>query len=170
MAQTWQFIRFLNTVKRSVPTGRAINAVLDKYGRHKHLKVTAGAPLALEVPFHLDLGFPLNALENCCTKITWQPIRRGPLLSIADLQAASNVYLTEHNTRPKPVVWTESAEVIVVKLDYRPSQCTSGITAKRRPDRFGGRSGYTLKSERVLEVQINRYLGRIPLTAVSLHP
>jgi len=80
-------------------------------------------------PLHLDLGFPLNALENCCTKMTWQPIRRGVLPSIADLQAASNVYLNEHNASPKPFVWTESAEVIVVKLDHRLAQCTSGIAA-----------------------------------------
>jgi hypothetical protein len=116
-------------VERSVPTGRAIHAVLDKYARHKHLKVLAVTPLALEVALHLDLGFPLNALEKCCTKMTWQPIRRGVLPSIADLQAASNVYLIEHNTSPKPFVWTESAEVIVVKLDHRLAQCTSGIAA-----------------------------------------
>jgi hypothetical protein len=41
-------------------------------------------------------------------------------VSIADLQAAINVYLAEHNANPKPFVWTKSAEAILAKLDRCP--------------------------------------------------
>jgi len=52
--------------------------------------------------------------------MTRQRIRRGVFRSIADLQAASNAYLAEHNTSPKPFVWTQSADAILTKLDRLP--------------------------------------------------
>ena len=58
----------------------------------------------------------------CCffSKMTRHRIRRGISRSIPDLQAAINVYLAEHNVSPKPFVWTQSAEVILAKLDRCP--------------------------------------------------
>jgi hypothetical protein len=49
--------------------------------------------------------------------MTRQRIRRGVFRSIADLQAAINAYLAEHNASPKPFVWTQSADAIMAKLD-----------------------------------------------------
>jgi len=40
--------------------------------------------------------------------------------SIADLQTAIDAYLAEHNASPKPLVWTQSAEAILAKLDRLP--------------------------------------------------
>ena len=59
----------------------------------------------------------LNAVENFFSKMTRQRIRRGVFRSIADLQAAINAYLAEHNASPKPFVWTKSADAILAKLD-----------------------------------------------------
>ena len=39
---------------------------------------------------------------------------------VANLQAAINAYLAEHNANPKPFVWTKTAEVILAKLDRLP--------------------------------------------------
>ena len=52
--------------------------------------------------------------------MTRQRIRRGVFRSIADLQAAINAYLVEHNASPKPFVWTQSADAILAKLDRCP--------------------------------------------------
>ena len=52
--------------------------------------------------------------------MTRQRIRRGVFRSIADLQTAINAYLAEHNTSPKPFVWTRSADAILAKLDRLP--------------------------------------------------
>ena len=52
--------------------------------------------------------------------LTRQRIRRGVFCSIADLRAAINAYLAEHNASPKPFVWTQSAEAILAKLDRCP--------------------------------------------------
>ena len=62
----------------------------------------------------------LNAVENFFSKMTRQRIHRGVFRSIADLQAAINAYLVEHNASPKPFVWTKSAEAILAKLDRSP--------------------------------------------------
>ena len=62
----------------------------------------------------------LNAVENFFSKIDAQRIRRGVFHSIADLQAAINAYLAEHNASPKPIVWTQSAEAVLAKLDRCP--------------------------------------------------
>ena len=62
----------------------------------------------------------LNAVETFFSKMTRQRIRRGVFRSIVDLQTAINAYLAEHNASLKPFVWTQSAEVILAKLDRLP--------------------------------------------------
>ncbi len=62
----------------------------------------------------------LNAVENFFSKMIRQRIRRGVFRSIAGLQAAIEAYLAEHNTSPKPFVWTKSAEAILAKFDRCP--------------------------------------------------
>jgi len=52
--------------------------------------------------------------------MTRQRIRRGVFRSIADLQAAINAYLAEHNASPTPFVWIQSAEAILAKIDRLP--------------------------------------------------
>jgi hypothetical protein len=51
--------------------------------------------------------------------MTRQRIRRGVFRSIADLQAAINACLAEHNANPKPF-GTKTAEVILAKLNRLP--------------------------------------------------
>jgi hypothetical protein len=80
----------------------------------------AGTSSALDVPLHPDPASRVNAVENFFSKMTRQRIRRGVFRSIADLQAAINAYLAEHNASPKPFVWTKSADAILAKLDRCP--------------------------------------------------
>ena len=51
--------------------------------------------------------------------MTRQRIRRGVFRSIADLQAAINAYLAEHNAA-QAFVWTKSADAILAKLQRCP--------------------------------------------------
>jgi transposase len=117
-----EFIRFLNAVERQVPAGKAIHAVLDNYATHKHPKALAWLARHPRWTFHFTSTSAswLNAVENFFSKMTRQRIRRGVFRSIADLQAAINAYLTEHNASPKPFVWTQSADAILAKLDRCP--------------------------------------------------
>jgi hypothetical protein len=65
-------------------------------------------------------GSWINAVENFFSALTRRRIRRGVFKSIADLQAAINRYLEEHNAEPKPFVWSKPAKVILAKLDRLP--------------------------------------------------
>ena len=118
-----EFIRFLNTVERAVPAGKLVHAVLDNYATHKHPKVKAWLDHNPRWVFHFTptSGSWLNAVENFFSKMTRQRIRRGVFRSIADLQAAINRYLKEHNDDPKPFVWTKPANVILAKLARLPA-------------------------------------------------
>jgi transposase len=117
-----EFIRFLNAVEREVPARKPIHAVLDNYATHKHPKVRAWLSRHPRWTFHFTPTSAswLNAVENFFSKMTRQRIRRGVSRSIADLQAAINAYLAEHNASPKPFVWTKSANAILAKLERCP--------------------------------------------------
>src|SRR5215467_13307419 len=117
-----EFIRFLNAVERDVPAGKLIHAVLDNYATHKHPKVLAWLARHPRWTFHFTPTSAswLNAVENFFSKMTRQRIRRGIFRAIADLQAAINRYLKQHNHDPKPFVWTKPAHVILAKLDRLP--------------------------------------------------
>jgi transposase len=117
-----EFILFLNAVERRVPADKPIHVVLDNYAAHKHPKVLAWLSRHLRWTFHFTPTSAswLNAVENFFSKMTRQRIRRGVFRSIADLQAAINAYLAEHNASPKPFVWTKSAQAILAKLDRCP--------------------------------------------------
>ena len=117
-----EFIRFLNAVEREIPAGQLIHTVLDNYATHKHPKVLAWLARHPRWTFHFTPTSAswLNAVESFFSKMTRQRIRRGFFRSIADLQAAINAYLAEHNASPKPFIWTTSAEAILVKLDRCP--------------------------------------------------
>jgi transposase len=117
-----EFIRFLNAVEREVPAGKVIHTVLDNYATHKHPKVLAWLARHPRWTFHFTPTSAswLNAVENFFSKMTRQRIRRGVFHSIADLQAAINAYLAEHNASPRPFVWTQSAKAIMAKLDRLP--------------------------------------------------
>jgi transposase len=96
--------------------------VLDNYPTHKHPKVLAWLARHPRWTFHFTPTSAswLNAVENFFSKMTQQRIRRGVFRSIADLQAAIDAYLAEHNTNPKPFPWTQSADAILAKIDRLP--------------------------------------------------
>ena len=62
----------------------------------------------------------VNAVENFFSKMTRQRIRRGVFRSIADLQAAINAYLAEHNASPNRWSGPNPPRPILAKLDRCP--------------------------------------------------
>ena len=111
-----------SAVERQIPAGKLIHTVLDNYATHKHPKVLAWLARHPRWTFHFTPTSAswLNAVESFFSKMTRQRIRRGFFCSIADLQSAIDGYLAEHNARPKPFIWTTSAEAILGKLDRCP--------------------------------------------------
>ena len=58
----------------------------------------------------------LNAVEGFFATLTRRRLRRGSFRSLVDLQAAINRYLAQHNTDPKPFVWTAEPDGIIEKV------------------------------------------------------
>jgi transposase len=113
-----EFIRFLNAVEATVPAGKIIHAILDNYATHKHPKVRAWLERHQRWTFHYTptSGSWLNAVETFFSAMTRRQLRRGVFRSLVDLQAAINRYLADHNTNPKPFVWTATPQKIMAKL------------------------------------------------------
>lgn len=112
-----EFIRFLGRINRSVRKTLDIHLVLDNYGTHKTPEVKAW--LTTHPRFHLHFtptsASWLNLVERFFAEITTKRIRRGAFSSVADLERAIRDYLDQHNTDPKPFVWTKSAGSILKK-------------------------------------------------------
>ena len=113
-----EFIRFLNAVERQVPAGKAVHVVLDNYATHKHPKVKAWLNRHQRFTFHFTPTSCswANAVEGLFAKLTRQRLKRGVFTSIVELQAAINRFLAKTNDKPKPFVWTKSADVILAAV------------------------------------------------------
>ena len=57
----------------------------------------------------------LNLVERFFAEITAKRIRRGSYTSVDDLEGAIYDYLLQHNAKPKPFVWSKSAEDILTR-------------------------------------------------------
>ena len=117
-----EFIRFLNAIERAVPAGKVIHAIADNYATHKHPKVRAWLARHPRWVFHFTPTSAswLNAVESFFSVLTRRRLKRGVFHSIADLQAAINRYIREHNHAPKPFVWTKPANTILAKINRIP--------------------------------------------------
>ena len=113
-----QFIRFLRTIERNTPKNLDLHIIVDNYATHKHPKVKAW--LARHKRFHLHFtptsASWINQVERFFGLITDDAIRRGVFQSVADLEAAIERYLEQHNANPKPFLWTAEAVDILKKV------------------------------------------------------
>jgi transposase len=113
-----EFLKFLRTIDRQVPTGLAVHLILDNYATHKHKDVAKW--LARHKRFHLHFtptsSSWLNLVERWFRDLEDKAIRRGIFGSVPDLITAIEAYLDANNDDPKPLVWTATAESILEKV------------------------------------------------------
>ncbi len=81
--------------------------ILDNYAAHKHANVRAWLDRHPRWTFHFTPTFSswLNAVEGFFAKLSRQRPENGVFCSVAELQAAINRFVAEHNQSPKPFVW-----------------------------------------------------------------
>ena len=111
-----EFIRFLNALERDIPAGKGIHVILDNYAAHKHEKVRAWVVRHPRWTFHFTPTSSswLNAVEGFFAKLTRRRLKHGVFCSVADLQAAINRFVAEHNeTEAKPFVWRADPDAII---------------------------------------------------------
>jgi transposase len=114
-----EFRRFLDEIEANVPRGIEVHLVMDNYATHK-------APLVRDwltrrPHWHVHLtptsSSWLNQVERFFALLTDKQIRRGVHRSVADLRAAIQDFLDQHNAEPKPFKWTRSADDILGSIE-----------------------------------------------------
>jgi len=113
-----EFRQFLATIDRAVPPALAVHLLLDTYGTHK----TPALHRWLLGHPRCHLHFPptgaswIHLVERWFAELTEKPIRRGRHRSPSHLAAAILRYIAAGNRRPKPFVWTTTADKILASV------------------------------------------------------
>ena len=117
-----EFIKFLNTVERSVRAGKIILAITDNYATHKHPKVRQWLADHPRWVFHFTPTSAswINAVEGFFSILTRRRLKRGVFKSVAELEDAIRRYIRAHNNTSKPFVWTKSARTILDSIQRVP--------------------------------------------------
>jgi len=118
-----EFLSFLKDIEahvaQEVALGKQVHLILDNYCTHKSARVSRW--LVKRPHWHLHFtpthASWLNQVERFFSKITTEAIRRGNFLSVQSLVSAIKAYLHTHNTKPRPFVWTASADQILKRTD-----------------------------------------------------
>ena len=113
-----EFIRFLNVIEKQVPVGKTIHAIVDNYAAHKHPNVRRWLERHPRWTFHFTPTSAswLNAVEGFFATLTKRRLKRGVFRSVADLQAAINRFLEEHNQQSQPFTWTADPDEIIAAV------------------------------------------------------
>jgi transposase len=113
-----EFLKFMRTVDKEVPKSLAVHMILDNYATHNHKEVKLW--LVKHPRFHLHFtptsSSWLNLVERWFRDLTEKAVRRGVFHSVPDLITAIEKFMEVHNNEPKPLVWTATAESILIKV------------------------------------------------------
>jgi len=112
------FRRFLDLIDAQVPPELDVHLVMDNYGTHKTpliWKWLAKRP-RFYVHFTPTYSSWINQVERWFAELTNKQIRRGAHRSVAELEAAIREFITAHNAKPKPFVWTKAADQILASI------------------------------------------------------
>jgi transposase len=113
-----EFIKFLEQIDAETPRALDLHLIVDNYATHKHPKVQEW--LKRHRRFHMHFtptsSSWLNLVERWFREITDKRIRRGVFKSVEQLIAAIQAYIEDHNSDPKPFVWTAKAQDILEKV------------------------------------------------------
>ena len=112
-----EWLEFLKKINRETPKSLQLHLIVDNYATHKTPEVMAWLEKHPRFKLHFTPTSAswMNLVERFFAEITTRRIRRGSYSSVDDLKAAIYDYLLQHNTRPKPFVWTKSAEDILTR-------------------------------------------------------
>ncbi len=113
-----EFIKFLKQIDAETPSELELHLIVDNYATHKHANVQKW--LKRHPRFHMHFiptsSSWLNLVERWFREITDKRIRRGVFQSVEQLIATIQAYIENHNSDPKPLVWTAKAQDILEKV------------------------------------------------------
>ena len=110
--------QILDQIDRAVPRDLTVHLVLDNYATHKTKEIRAWFLRHPRYQLHFTPTHSswLNQVERWFALLSQRQIKRGSHYSVRELESAILEFITIHNERPKPFVWTKSAEAILTAL------------------------------------------------------
>jgi len=113
-----EFLRFLKLIDQKTPADLDLHLIVDNYATHKTpaVKRWLKSHPRFRLHFTPTSASWLNMVERFFAEITRKRIRRSAFKSVAELKRAIMEYLENHNTDPKPFIWTKSAAEILEKV------------------------------------------------------
>ena len=122
-----EWLKFLRQIDRETPKDKTLHLIADNYATHKHPAVQQW--LAKHPRFNMHFtptsASWLNRVERFFRDLATERLRRGVFTSVAELIAAIDEYIAQHNTNPKPFIWTKSARDILQKVIHANSRLSS---------------------------------------------
>jgi transposase len=122
-----EWLKFLRQIDRETPKDKTLHLIADNYATHKHPAVQQW--LAKHPRFNMHFtptsASWLNMVERFFRDLATERLRRGVFTSVAELIAAIDEYIAQHNTNPKPFIWTKSARDILQKVIRANSRLSS---------------------------------------------
>jgi transposase len=114
-----EFLKFLRTVEASVSPVLDIHLVMDNYGTHKTASIRSWLARhpRFQVHFTPTSASWLNQVERWFATLTQRCIRRGTHRSTRELEQAIRDYLELNNAKPKPFVWSKTADDILASVE-----------------------------------------------------
>ncbi len=113
-----EFRQFLDTIAGAVPADLDVHLILDNSSTHKTPLIHRW--LLRHPRFHLHFtptgASWLNLVERWFAELTEKQLRRATHPSTRALVAAIRQYLALTNERPKPFVWTKTADEILASV------------------------------------------------------
>ena len=113
-----EWLRFLKVVDRSTPADKQLHLIADNYATHKHPKVQAWLKRhpRFNMYFTPTSASWLNMVGRFFRDLTVNRLRRGVFRNVIELVEAIDAYVAGHNEKPKPFIWTASANDILEKV------------------------------------------------------
>jgi transposase len=122
-----EWLKFLRQIDRQTPKDKTLHLIADNYATHKHPAVQEWLSKHPRFNMHFTPTSAswLNMVERFFRDITVNRLRRGVFTSVPELVTAIEQYLIQHNTNPKPFIWTKSAADILQKVIRANSRLSS---------------------------------------------
>jgi transposase len=113
-----EFRKFLDTLEAAVPAALDVHLILDNYGTHKTPRIRRW--LARHPRYHVHFtptgASWINLVERWFAALTEKQLRRGVHRSTQELETAIARYIAVANERPRPFVWTKTADEILASV------------------------------------------------------
>lgn len=113
-----EFRGFLDTIEAAVPPSLEVHVILDNYGTHKTPLIHRW--LVRHPRYHVHFtptgASWINLVERWFATLTDKQLRRGVHRSTRELQTAIGRYIEVTNERPRPFVWTKTADEILASV------------------------------------------------------